>query len=513
MIGSIGTIFFAARSRAFLRREYPLVFFLPLLMAGQLLGYELMALFELGTIRLCAAILAPVLVSALLRPIGMVPFLAGVFTMLTALSPGVSEWSGAVTVSAKLVSELRHHQIGAIEGRFLLRREDPRVPAQIASCRAVYLPWRNLSRIHPGDLVLVKARVSPIPLPLNPLSYEAGQRRHGVQLRCRILLATVPEASSFSPFHRVREHLFTRVNGAFGASEVSGLFLSMVLGFRDLISEHTFHAFQDSGLAHLLVVSGYHVTLIFSLLLFGTRQGIALLQPSQPRYTLAVPLLACIGTILFVTMIGVDSASLRAAVAVCVVVVSRLVERGGGLVHGILLALFFLCLIWPGCFLEPGVQLTFAALIGIAWGSSCRSPRRWIRYLAVCIAPSVTTLGLTVIWFENASVIGFILNPLLAPLASTVFTVGGLGALMLFVAHLDPHGVLLGAMLELVRIFRELILITGSWEWAALEFEPPQSLIVGILLLLVVLHRLLRAVFLHLVEMGIVSVCSTRDAD
>ena len=59
---------------------------------------------------------------------------------------------------------------------------------------------------------------------------------------------------------------------------------ALLTGERRAITENTLAAVQDSGLAHLLAISGLHIGLVAGLLFFVVRLGLAMVEPVALRY-------------------------------------------------------------------------------------------------------------------------------------------------------------------------------------------------------------------------------------
>ena len=474
-----------ARIFSVIRREAPVLFFLIPLIAGQLLGYEATAVLEQQGMQAALMLVASIAaVYVVLRTLPSSVFLIGATTMVVVVYQPAQSRIPTGPHKLTLVSEPRFPSPGAMEGIFRIKEAGSVIQDRYARCRAVALPWKNMAKISLKQTITAQATLIPIRLPLNPFAFDATQRRHGVSFACKISLATQPFGKANAPLSQLRQEVRSRVTQRFGAGELPGLFLSMVLGVRDTISSKTAHAFQVTGLSHLLVVSGFHITVIFSSILFLFRLAARKIFARQPDILLVGLSGACVCALCFVAFVGIDGASLRAGIAALVVVIGKIMERGGGMLSNVALALLVLSVIWPGCYFEPGVQLTFAALLGIAYGLGVRTQKRWLRALAVAVFPSVMTLGLTILWFGILSPSSFLLNPLLAAPVSFLVTVGGLIALLAMLIGLDSSAMMLSALIMLLDYFRTFVLACAEVPYAALTVEGTAQIFFGTIALL-----------------------------
>jgi len=61
--------------------------------------------------------------------------------------------------------------------------------------------------------------------------------------------------------------------------DAGAIVAAVVTGKREAISDGAEAAFRDSGLAHLLAISGLHMRLATGLIFFAVRAGLALIEP------------------------------------------------------------------------------------------------------------------------------------------------------------------------------------------------------------------------------------------
>lgn len=345
-------------------------------------------------------------------------------------------------------------------------------PARVL-CRAIDLPWRNAAALIAGDLVSFQGRFTLLRHNLDPFDYQSTLRRHGYDATCRI--DTISSALSGTPplFVRWREQILRRVSEAVGDDERSGLLLSMSIGMRDTLSDRTERIFKRCGLAHLLVVSGYQMTMVFQLLERALRAGLL----RCPALALRIPslmvarLCALIATAAFAGICGFDSSVNRALVSLMIVVVAQGSERSAGFRHAIMLALLCLSISWPLAILEPGTQLTFAALFGLEWGSRFYRTRPWLSALSACTAAGFATSLISLLWFAEISLLGFILNPIVAGPLSFLSCNCGVAAIGLLMAGADPSGICASAVAAALAWTRDLLGAVASSDVALIHLE------------------------------------------
>ena len=81
--------------------------------------------------------------------------------------------------------------------------------------------------------------------------------------------------------HRLSARIHAVLDGLMGP-QVGSVAAALTTGERAGIDDETWNALRDSGLAHIISISGLHFALIAGILFFVTRAGLALIEPIAP---------------------------------------------------------------------------------------------------------------------------------------------------------------------------------------------------------------------------------------
>ncbi len=412
-----------------------------------------------------------------------------------------SNVGGEGSYHAIVLEDPRYRKVGEMELRLALRAakaDTPDTSAMIALCRAIDLPWKNIHGAKAGESLRIFARVSALKIDVNPFSYEATLWRHGVTHSCKIRWATRPEPVARHYFSEAKAWLRGKLEATLGLCEEVGLFLSMSLGVRDVLSSRLEDAFKRTGLSHLLVFSGCQVTLLYGFLTLVLR-AVFLRIPRLYQF-MYIPGLVSVcafgATIALVLLVGIEGSSLRAAVAILLFVVAMYLERSRMMLQSVCASLLLMSLIWPGCIFEPGVQLTYAALFGICLGKRSQLEKqtcpRWYEAMRVCCATWVLTSLVVLCWFSTFSCLGLPLNILIASLASLVSCTIGLPCLGLFALGIDPQAWGVQGVIWLLVQMAEMIKYCAGFHWAQIDLEDAGGKIIvaaGLSFILLLLCR------------------------
>ena len=123
-------------------------------------------------------------------------------------------------------------------------------------------------------------------------------------------------------------------------------------------------AFQTSGTTHILAISGQNIALIvgFVWLLFSK-----LLPETRMPPSLVVALLICLA--FYTAFTGATPSVLRAAIMGGILLVAPLVRRRYDPLAALALPAFIMSLLDPEVLQDAGFQLSFCAMLGIAFVS------------------------------------------------------------------------------------------------------------------------------------------------
>jgi competence protein ComEC len=175
----------------------------------------------------------------------------------------------------------------------------------------------------------------------------------------------------------VAEAITTAAPGRGGAVAAT-----LVTGDMSLLDAETDAAFRDSGLGHLLSVSGLHMSLVggmafaAALVGFGAIPGLALRAPVRKLAAMAAILAAT-------AYLGLSGASLpaqRAWIMILVAFGAIVLDRAAITMRGLAFAALLITLAQPEAVLDPGFQMSFAATAALValfeshWGRIGRDP-------------------------------------------------------------------------------------------------------------------------------------------
>ncbi|WP_168148156.1 ComEC/Rec2 family competence protein [Asticcacaulis excentricus] len=248
-------------------------------------------------------------------------------------------------------------------------------------------------------------------------------------------------------------------------TRMGGFAAAMVTGHQAFLAPELVEDMRDSGLAHILSISGLHMAIVGGFAFFACRGLLALTPPIELRYPIKkwAAVLGIIAVALYLALSGAPAPAIRAAVVAWVAFGAIVFDRSALSLRALAIAAIIVLLLMPEAVLEPGFQMSFcatAALLALAEVS--RNPVReldvpwWVHgwqglwhglkvsVLASTVAGSATT-PFGVFYFSRAQMYGLLSNLIEAPITGfivmpalalrTVLSATPLGAPLLCVAQ------------------------------------------------------------------------------
>lgn len=288
-----------------------------------------------------------------------------------ALAWAKAEWVAAPVLTRPVIAAFtgdieRVQQIAAKESvRVTLRPIaapglPPRIRVNIANADAP----RGLAR---GDRLKLRARLMPPPHASLPGGYDfartawfQGLGATGKAFAPIERLSAAPDGGS------LRERIGGHIKGALG-ERPGGIAVALVTGDQGNIGEGDADAMRRSGLAHLLSVSGLHITAAVGAAMLLTLRLLAL----SPALALRWPLMliaagaGAVTGIAYTLISGAEVPTVRALVAALLVLAGLVLGREALTLRLVAAGALIVLLIWPEALMGPSFQLSFAAVVAI----------------------------------------------------------------------------------------------------------------------------------------------------
>lgn len=244
--------------------------------------------------------------------------------------------------------------------------------------RLVRLTVSEAGVLSPGRGARCFGILGPPAGPLAPGGYDFARRAYFEQLgatgfafgRCRPVALEPPD--SWLDRLTLRLAALRADVGAAIQSAAPGrggaIAAALVSGDQSYVDAETMVALRDSGLGHLLSVSGVHMGVVGGLTFATLLWFFALIPPIALRWP--VKKIAAVGALgvlaAYLVLSGSSVPAIRAFVMACVAFGAILLDRPAITMRGLALAVLIVVLLFPESVLEPGFQMSFAATMALA---------------------------------------------------------------------------------------------------------------------------------------------------
>ena len=220
-----------------------------------------------------------------------------------------------------------------------------------------------------------------------------------------------------SAFHWLRDALKGSLSGHMPESKAE-LASGMLLGDTSGFDEMEEIAFSRAGISHLFCVSGLHLTIVTQLLI-----GLLSILGVRRRCS---AILGMAGVLGFILLAGCTPSVLRSGVMMLLLLSGELFYRKSNGLNSLGIACLFISLFNPYTMYDIGFLLSVTATLGILLFASpmerkiCRIARienerakHTVGLFTVSLAAVIGTLPVTVLCFDEISLVGILLNPVI----------------------------------------------------------------------------------------------------
>lgn len=366
--------------------------------------------------------------------------------LLVALAAGFlyAAWRADI----RLAEELPEHWQGrdvVLLGRVLDLPETSangvRFPFAVAAAASAEVPGRvrlgwfgrpgePVPRIRGGDCLRLTARLYRPHGSVNPggFDHEAWLLQRGIRASGGIVGPPVASAdcpaSWRAELDRARETLRGHLADSLGERPYAGVVRALAVGEQDAIPAAQWTLFRQTGVTHLMSISGLHITL-FSALVYALAQalwrrvpGLALRLPARK----AGVLLGFAAAALYTALAGFGIPAQRTLYMLAGAALMALLDRNGSPSRLLAAALSSVVLIDPWAAFAPGFWLSFGAVAALLWvgGGRLRPPPTWRAWLEAQWAVTLALTPALLLLFHEVSLVSPLANAFAIPLISLV---------------------------------------------------------------------------------------------
>ncbi len=291
-----------------------------------------------------------------------------------------------------------------------------------------------------GDIILVNKPLQEIKNAGNPGGFDYKRYAlfngitHQLFLQAKDYQKTGRSQTSYfwKQMYNVKAYILKTIRTWIKGEMESSVAEALLIGYRDDLDRDLVQAYSNTGVVHVIAISGMHLGLIYVLLLF-------LLKPLDrfKRLKLFKTILVLLLLWLFSLLTGAGASVLRAVIMFSFIAGADLFQRKGNIYNSMAASAFVLLCYNPFLLWDVGFQLSYAAVLSIVLFmkpiyhlisiQNKLLDKLW-QLNAVTLSAQILTLPLCIYHFHQAPTLFLVSNLLAVPLSS--FALYGLILLM-----------------------------------------------------------------------------------
>ncbi len=340
-----------------------------------------------------------------------------------------------------------------------------------------------------GDTVRVRAVLLPLSAPVAPGAFDFQRHAYFQGLGATGYaigdLEVVDHAGRSDFFESLRHVIRKKIAAGIKDPDIAGVVTAFLIGESKAITEQSWDKIRRSGIAHLLAISGFHITVVTGAFFFLVRALLALWPWAALHWPIKKisAVFAMAGSVFYLLLIGSPITAERSVITACVVMLAIMLDRDPFSLRLAAFAAAALLLVQPEALIGPSFQMSFAAVVAlIAFYESVA--RKWVVaerdatllhkacvYMVACLLTTVIATAATapyvIYHFGQVPLLaGLVSNMIAVPLSSVITLPFGILACLLMPFGLE--GPALWVTEQSMVVIMWIVDVTSAWRHAVL---------------------------------------------
>ena len=292
---------------------------------------------------------------------------------------------------------------------------------------------KSQPNLHYGDLILINKIPEAIKNSGNPGAFDNKRYQHFQQIYDQVFLTD-------SEYVSLNQHSFNHLNKFIYSlqtftieglrkyikndDETLGIAEALLIGYKNDLDKDLVQAYSNTGVVHIIAISGLHLGLIYMVLLWLFDQ-----IPFIKRFKIfkSISIISCLW--IFSLLTGASASVLRSAVMFTCIIIGKTIKRQSSIYNSLAASAFILLCYNPYFLWDVGFQLSYLAIIGII---SLQKPIHQLLYFetyllkkiwemsSITIAAQIITFPICLYYFHQFPNVFLISNLIAVPLSTVI---------------------------------------------------------------------------------------------
>ncbi len=339
-----------------------------------------------------------------------------------------------------------------------------------------------------GSEILLKKALQPITNSGNPGGFDYQRYCLFQDITAQVFLkdddyTILPGANTSwlqQKLFETRDAVIKTLRQNIPGSKEQGVAEALLIGYRDDLDKELVQAYSNTGVVHIIAISGLHLGMIYGLML-------GIFAPLR-RYRLArwiQPVIILFVLWAFTLVAGAAPSILRSAVMFSFIVIGASIGRKTNMYNTLAASAFCMLIYNPFMLWDVGFLLSYAAVISIVlfmqpvykW---VYCSNKWIDKIwaltSVTISAQVLTIPVVIFYFHQFPNFFLVTNFIAVPLSGIILYGEILLLCVSFIGVVAQYtGIVLGAMIKAMNLFIEYINLLPFAVWNNLQLSVLQT--------------------------------------
>ncbi len=291
----------------------------------------------------------------------------------------------------------------------------------------------------PGAKIILQGKLIPFQGPVFQNSLDMRRQGYLDGISCqgtikKIIKIEPLQHTSASLILQKYRHTLTQKIMEKLPSDTSGIAAALITGDRSYIHKNVRQEFVDAGIAHILAISGLHLSIIAGFAFFLIRGSLALIPVIVERYPIKkiAAMSVIFLTFAYLLISGAGYPVQRAFIMTTFAMIAIMMDRQAISMRLLAFAALFILLLKPESLLSASFQLSFSAVLALIafyesgwrifyeWGRYGGWIRKFLAYVSAIILTTmiatIATAPFTIFFFNRFTLQAIIGNVLAIPL-------------------------------------------------------------------------------------------------
>lgn len=321
------------------------------------------------------------------------------------------------------------------------------------------LPYPNK-----GDILWIPNRLIKIKNNNNPYGFDYSkflERKnifHQAFMSIHEIKILKQKEKSLSRIELIKNNLSKSIDKNIYDVNTKSIVFAMLLNDRTLLDNELWKAYSITGIAHIIAISGMHVSIMFGILLFLLKWW-RVKRWENYKYLIALPIIW-----FYIWITNFPPSAIRAATMFSLLTISLVADRKSTSLHLLLVTGVVLLIYNPNWLFDVGVQLSFSAVFSIfvfykpilfLWKPKYQVIQYFWNIIAVSLAAQIFVFPIVIYYFHQFP-IWVILANIPASIYSLILMIGGILLIILDFFQI-PCGWLGNVLVQISQYFHKAI--------------------------------------------------------